>query len=212
MNASKTLKLSNMKHTTREAWLNACVQELRPIFDGINCPLPQKIRVTMSLTKKKKIIGVCYNAECSEDGTNEILIRLDQQNAVEIAAVLTHELIHAAVGLAEGHKGEFKRVALAVGLEGRMTSTIPGETLRYKLETIVKDLGEFPHARLNMDGATSSGPKKQGTRMKKVICAECGYTARVTGKWLEQGTPHCADITHGQMVTEDGEHDPESDE
>lgn len=199
-------------HTTRESWLLAAVDELRPLFYKINAPLPENIRVTMSLTKGKNILAVCYDPKASADGAHEILIRMSAQEPIEVVDYLAHELVHAAVGCSEGHKGRFKSVALALGLEGRMKSARAGEELRMDLERIVKKLGEFPHAALNLDGTVSSGPKRQGTRMKKCLCEECGYTVRVSQKWLDEGTPHCHDLSHGQMISEDGENDPEEED
>lgn len=34
-------------------------------------------------------------------------------------------------------------------------------------------------------------PKKQSTRMLKVICPGCGYTVRTTQKWIDIGLPTC---------------------
>lgn len=50
---------------------------------------------------------------------------------------------------------------------------------------------------------TSTAKPKQGTRLKKASCSVCGYTVRVTQKWLEVGPPHCPQ--HGAMtaVTDD---------
>ncbi len=49
-------------------------------------------------------------------------------------------------------------------------------------------------------GPTSSRPKPQTGRLLKACCAECGYTVRVTAKWLEVGPPHCP--AHGAMASE----------
>lgn len=45
--------------------------------------------------------------------------------------------------------------------------------------------------------ASSNAKKKQGTRMIKCACGECGYTVRTTAKWLEVGPPCCP--LHGPM-------------
>lgn len=52
-------------------------------------------------------------------------------------------------------------------------------------------------------GGRSTAPPKQTTRLKKCECkAEgCGYTVRVTQKWLEVGPPHCP--LHGAMEVEE---------
>lgn len=52
------------------------------------------------------------------------------------------------------------------------------------------------------DGPTSSRPKPQTGRLLKACCTaeDCGYTVRVTAKWLEVGPPHCP--LHGAMSTD----------
>ncbi|MCH3755961.1 hypothetical protein LZC13_10090, partial [Campylobacter coli] len=45
----------------------------------------------------------------------------------QIAAILAHELVHAAVGIAAGHGKAFKRVAVGLGLVGPMRATTPGD-------------------------------------------------------------------------------------
>jgi hypothetical protein len=50
------------------------------------------------------------------------------------------------------------------------------------------------------EGPISSRPKAQTGRLLKACCAECGYTVRVTAKWLEVGPPHCP--SHGAMQPE----------
>ena len=43
-----------------------------------------------------------------------------------------------------------------------------------------------------------AAPKKQSSRLLKAECESCGYTVRVTRKWVDQvGAPHCP--THGEM-------------
>jgi hypothetical protein len=56
------------------------------------------------------------------------------------------------------------------------------------LKTLDKKLGTYPHAALD----PSEGIKKQSTRLLKVECEACGYTVRVTRKWLDEaGSPLC---------------------
>ena len=49
-------------------------------------------------------------------------------------------------------------------------------------------------------GGASTAKPKQSTRLKKCECQECGYTVRVTQKWLDIGAPHCPE--HGPMKSE----------
>lgn len=187
---------------TREAWLNHVAHLMRPMFAKVGFPLPPKIRITMSLTNKSRAIGVCYDPQCSADGSYEILVRLDRFEPVDVAAILAHELAHAAVGVQAGHKGPFGILARAIGLEGKLTATVPGEAFTRAVQPLLREVGPFPHAALNW-GGPRTGPKKQGTRMLKVTCPECGLVARMTRKWIEEvGAVLCP--AHGTMVV-DGE-------
>src|SRR3546814_7581600 len=82
----------------------------------------------------------------------------------QIAAILAHELVHAAVGIPAGHGKAFKRIALGLGLVGPMRATTPGEAFLAAVAPILDAVGPLPHARLDTDGE-STAPKKQKTRM-----------------------------------------------
>lgn len=109
----------------------------------------------------------------------------------KILATLVHEMVHAVDDCQSGHKGNFAKIAKALGLEGKMTATHAGEALAERLTEIAADLGEFPHAALSGETDGADGPKKQGTRMVKVECPSDGYIVRTTEKWLAVGTPSC---------------------
>jgi hypothetical protein len=109
-------------------------------------------------------------------------------NSLEIIGVLAHELVHATVGNDAKHGKLFKRCALAVGLAGKMTATHNGEQLRKWALAFVTKHGGIPAGALNY----GKGRKVQTTRLRKCVCAECGYLARVTSKWLDDaGAPIC---------------------
>lgn len=191
-----------MSQDNRETWLNAVADCMGPWFADLGCPLPA-YRVAIgfpSTGKRGSRIGECWDGSCSEDGRFEILIRPDQDDAIMVAGILAHELVHAAVGIEAGHGPKFRKVAKAIGLEGQMRSTVPGPAMVAQINRIIDLVGPLPHARLAFDGETS-GPKKQTTRMMKCVCSECGYTVRIARKWLDEvGTPHCP--AHGQMQVE----------
>jgi hypothetical protein len=171
-----------------------------PMFKRAGAELPERFRVTLSLTRKSKVVGLCYPSDASGDQTFEILVRIDQDDPAMVAAILAHELTHAAVGLEHGHKGEFKRVARALGFKGKLTQCDPGEDFLEEVAPILAKAGPFPHAALNYDH--SSGPKKQGTRLIKVQCDSCEFVVRQTRKWLDEvGPAHCPH--HGAMKPED---------
>jgi hypothetical protein len=182
---------------TREDWLNRIAQLMRPMFSGAGAELPERFRVTMSLTPRKKAIGVCYDKKASADETYEILIRLDRHDPIDVAAILAHELVHAAVGVKAGHGPKFAKVARVIGLEGKMTATVPGAAFKAAVEPLVAAVGPFPHAPLDWSGE-KSGPKKQKGRLLKVKCAECGLVVRQTRVWIDKvGPVHCP--VHGVM-------------
>nr|MDP9196481.1 SprT-like domain-containing protein [Pseudomonadota bacterium] len=167
-------------------------------------PLPP-VRIAIgfpSTGRKGRVIGECWDSSASADRHHEILIRPDQADCIEVAAILAHELIHAAVGIPARHGPRFRRVALAIGLTGKMTATRPGPDFLARAAPLLEQIGPLPHAALGF--GRSTGPRKQGTRLIKCECQECGYIARVARKWLEDaGAPHCPD--HGPMRHDDAE-------
>ena len=52
---------------TREDWLNQVAQRMHPIFTAAGAELPERFRITMSLTRRKKVIGVCYDRSASAE-------------------------------------------------------------------------------------------------------------------------------------------------
>jgi hypothetical protein len=179
-------------YTTREAWLTAVMAHFKPDFAAHGYPLPERLRVTCGWPSKgalakARVVGQCWYASASADGTVEISISPYLADPVAVGETLLHELDHAAVGPGYGHKGPFKTLALKLGLEGPMQSTRPGKELTARLNVLVQKLGDYPHARLNAQQI-----KKQGTRLLKAKCVRCGYTVRITKKWIEEvGLPVC---------------------
>ena len=101
------------------------------MFARLEAPLPAQLRIAIGFTssgRRSRNIGECWDNQCSEDRHFEIFIRPDLSESkdlmpMQIAAVLGHELVHAAVGVAAGHGKEFRRVARGIGLVGPMTAT-----------------------------------------------------------------------------------------
>lgn len=175
-------------HETREQWLNAFVGKARSQFAAAGYPLPEKVRVSVgfpSTGSRGNRIGECWSNEASEDGYFEIFLRPSLVSASRMADVLTHELVHAAVGLEAGHGAAFKSCANAIGLTGKMRSTVASEAWYRWALPILTELGPMPYGVLN-DGK-SSAPPKQKTNLLKVECPACGWLARVTNKHIE---PH----------------------
>lgn len=193
---------------TREEYLTRMAGEiitriLEPVGydtnDETKGPLSDGIRVSVgwpsarALNKYGRTLGQTFNPLLSKDGTTEIFITPFLDEPHEIAGVLTHELVHAAIGVKHNHNAFFEQACHKVGLDGPATSTIvpPGSPLAAEIDAIVKDLGAFPHAALDIALVSK---KKAITRLLKCTCtnADCptqatgGFVVRITQKWAGQ--------------------------
>lgn len=170
----------------REQWLTKACNwildtHLMPIVYEYERP---EIRVSMGFAyRSNKAIGQCFKRDCSKQSFNEIFIKPDQHDSARILDILVHELIHAIDNCESGHRGFFRKTAKAVGLTGKMTATKASEDLKERLNEFIVDNGDIPHAEMNLEG---SPVKKQSTRMLKLECDSCGFTARTSNKWLQE--------------------------
>ncbi len=180
-------------HATREGWLNEATRLCRALFKEAGYDMPEKLHVSCGwpsnrgTATKNYAIGECWPEHASADKVCQIFISPRVQDPIEVGAILVHEIVHAVVGLKEKHNKVFKKCALAVGLEGKMTATGPGEELTANLKVLSDKLGTYPHPQLKPGFRLG---KKQTTRLVKCEC-KCGYNVRVTRKWLEIGAPLC---------------------
>lgn len=195
------------KHETREGWLLAAIQLLTPRFEKTGSQVPP-IRVatgwpsSRGLSAKRRVIGECWSGEAAKDGIPQIFISpwIDGSDLLGfngIISTLAHEVVHAVVGHEAKHGPRFRKVALGIGLEGKMTECGFMDTKSEELKPIVEALGAFPHSKLD---SLLRPKKKQTTRMIKCECManDCGFTVRTSSKWLtEVGAPHCP--KHGAM-------------
>ncbi len=185
------------KFQTREEWLVAAVTALKPLFSALTAETIPAVRVSVGWPggngRKNSVIGQCWSTTVATDKVSQIFISPVMVDAVEVLAVMAHELIHAIDDCVSGHKGRFAKIAKALGLEGKMTATVAGDALKVELQAIAEELGEYPHAAISSGAQGADGPKKQTTRMMKVECAQgSGYKARMTRQWLEEfGAPIC---------------------
>lgn len=183
------------KHETREQWLEAAVRLLAPLFKGKGYEIP-KVKVSCgfpsgrALSRKNQAIGECWGKEITVDGMPQIFVSPIVKDPVKVLDILVHEVVHSVVGAKAGHGGKFRKCALAVGLEGKMTATVAGENLNQELRVgFLPKLGVYPHAGLKPE---ARAVKKQTTRMVKCECKKCGYAVRTSRKWLDQaGAPLC---------------------
>src|SRR5215471_8354626 len=156
----------------RQQWLEAAVEALRAKFADTGYAIPEKVRVSIGWPKRAATcgaIGECWATDASSDQHAELFISPELTEGARIVDVLAHELVHATVGTAAGHKKPFKQCALKIGLVGPMRATSAGP------EFIAWCIRPYPAGFLR-------DTPKQGTRMLKCECTICGYIARVSHK------------------------------
>lgn len=203
----------------REEWLRAATERLRPLFARVDHPLPEAGRAAIGFTSKgaKGRIGECWASVASADKHFEIFIRPDKADPLEVLGILTHELCHAALPLGTGHGKEYKALALKVGLVGKMREAMPGPMLNDHLAEIARDLGELPHASLNIEFRETAPRAKQSTRMLKAWCEgvttdgaheACDYVVRLTAVHARKGAPICG-VHQARMTIDWPAEDPD---
>ena len=181
------------RQLNREEWLTEISEQLivdlfLPVTD-IRDSMRLKLSVGFPPGCKPdtSVIGVCFASIASDDGFNEIFINPRISDSMAVLEVLVHELVHAIDDCQSGHKGEFSRIARAVGLEGKMTATNANPELRDKLRVYIDQYGDIPHAAINYNAR-----KRQTNRQKKVWCG-CGFVFRTSASQIN----NCIELTGG---------------
>jgi len=186
-----------MQTRLRDEWFAAALEGddgLRADFEKAGYPLTQaEIRISAGFpsrgarSRQSQRIGECWDSTAISDGICQIYVSPVLEDPARVLGVLVHELVHAAVGCKHGHKGPFRKAALALGLTGKMTATTEGPELLQRLATLSARLGPYPHAALD-----ATGRKKQTTRMLKAECVPCAYIVRLSKKMIDHlGYPIC---------------------
>lgn len=178
-----------MSTTNREQWLNIATESFRQgIFKTQGYAVPN-VKISVGFPgggSSLKRIGEHWSPEASDDNIGSIFINPIIADSSDALSILVHELVHASIGNKHGHNKVFKRCAHAVGLEGKMKSTVAGESLKSMFQEMIKTIGEYPHAKLNL---SMSPKKKQKSRMIKMTCASCGYIARTSQTNIDDHGP-----------------------
>lgn len=172
------------------------VEEMRKLFREQEVVLSQKIQVSCGWPavggRGGKRIGECWHHTASADGHFEIFVSPILESATRVLDVLLHELCHVSIaethGENVGHRSPFARLCNRMGLVQPWTATKAGPELQARLEILVQKLGKYPHGGIS----PVMKKKKQTTRMLKAQCGVCGYTVRLTQKWIDEvGAPIC---------------------
>lgn len=112
---------------TREDWLVAASNLVRPFFLDNGIVLPNSFRMACGWPLGRRrggqgrshAIGQCWARKASSDGCSEIFVSPELDDAIEVAEVLVHELIHAADDCRNGQRGPFERWPLPLAFAGR---------------------------------------------------------------------------------------------
>jgi hypothetical protein len=191
-------------HVSREGWLQHATDAFRPHFEMVGKPLPANIRFSVgfcSTGARGRRIGECWQNTASADNHYEIFISPVLSDPIRVLDVLLHELCHAALPAGVGHGPEFRKLATAVGLTGKMTATVATPELEAALrKLVVLTLGKLPHGELRASVVSEGGPKKQQNRWLKASCTCCDYTIRISRLHAESLGAVCPE--HGPMTIE----------
>ena len=137
-------------YTCREAWLAAGADLIAADFRVAGYRIPEKMRFSIgfpSTGRHGATLGECWSDTHSRDRTHEIFIRADQDDPVEVLAILMHEMVHAVVGVEARHGPLFNKCALAIGLKGPMRHTTASPTWRRALPPSPKAWARYPMPR-----------------------------------------------------------------
>ena len=146
---------------SREDWLKEATKIIeRDILSKHQTMLPENWTVSVGFCSNPKAIGQAWDKKASVDEkTHQMFISpvLGKHDKVNLLQVLLHESIHISVGVDQKHGGEFKRVARAAGLEGRLTATYVTETnpLYATLQNIYEETKritgcDYPHEEITL--------------------------------------------------------------
>lgn len=122
---------------TRKAWLTCLVEELRPLFEDTQYPLPTEIQASPGWScpgypkhgMYQQVTGECF-----------IFVWPQVSGSLDVAIQLVNELPRCAVDIF-GPKEIINKVArqIGLGLDG-----VPNTLLKFLLKNIIDDIGEYP--------------------------------------------------------------------
>ena len=139
----------------KEAYLKAAFQKVIPQFYESGFPIDEiEENIEITCTDIRKSWGGYCKQTISDDYYPEekyqIVINNSVDNGFNAIEVLIHEVCHAIQyhlyqGDVRPHGKEFKAIAEAVGLTGRMTQTYADTELKIKISEWEKEIEVYPH-------------------------------------------------------------------
>ena len=177
---------NSLAHLQREVFAEHTI----PVDVRITCGWPSS-----GATARLRTLGECWPRKRSGNNVNEIFLSPTLDDTLKVLSTLVHELVHAIDDCQHGHRKEFRAIALAAGLTGKMTSTTATPELAEKLKAIQAIIGDYPHAKL-----TAPTPKQKG-RQLKLSCSACGAVWRMAKSWRDKATA-CPCCLSGNIAIE----------
>ena len=205
----------------REEWLELAAEIIRDAMLALEpaITLPDfRVSVGYPLDSRGGSIGATHSGKLAADGLAQVFLSPRLAHPVDVMGTLIHEAIHVAIGLDKGHGPEFRTVAVALGLAGKMTATVPSPELETRIMgEWIPILGPFPHAMLRdvpVDAEGNPFPRRlprdprgrilrdplspeererrsRAYRMLRAHCPECGLIVRGARATLLRGALIC---------------------
>jgi hypothetical protein len=145
--SAELVETNDEKKTNQQTWAEAAYQLIRR---EIIPAAPKEVIVTYGFPKGKrgtKHLGQCWSGTGLYQKAVIFIHPCQWTTAVEVLDTLTHETCHAATPEA-GHRGAFKRLALSIGMKGRMTSASAGAATDNAFKRIGKKTRRLSGSRL----------------------------------------------------------------
>jgi len=179
----------------REEWLSEMAEKMKPEFSKRGFPVAADIKVSCGFGMNKKAIGLCVDTK----DRFELFVSPRVSDPMQVCDILVHEIVHTVVGVEAKHGKKFAECALAMGLKGPMRCTTGTEESQNWIQPLIDQMAEpYPHKEMQ---PLEDKPKEDRPKTTfKVVCPSCGYTYRLSKKWLEVAVPVCP--LHGEMQVE----------
>lgn len=177
----------------REEWLQDAVEALTPVFTYAKLEIPRNLMVSCGFPSSGGVkngtftTGECWYTRNTADKHIHIFINPRLGDEFAVLHTLAHEILHAIIDDPDvGHRGKFRRLAIRLGLTGKMTATVPGPILEQQIRDVMAGLPPYPNDKLTPIWKE----KKEGqNRHIKYSCDQCGWIGRTSKKFAKVGLP-----------------------
>ena len=224
----------------RNDWLRKvcerAIETRADIFANTDLDLVTLDTAYTSSGKRSNTYGEAYTIVDQDAIRGQIIVSGVYTDPFEIAVTVVHELLHVECP-GDHHGGQFRVKSKALGVSDAAHWKEQSSDFKAWIEDIIADAGPMPgrvalpgqpkrtRVRIPLPpaeveapapevavGEFSSAQPKQGSRLLKLECSECGFICRTTAKWVRDDMdcpyPDCS----GKLVQEDKTEDTETEE